>query len=85
MRGLIASLLSGNPAKNMIVIGVTGTKGKTTVTNLIASGLQSAGKKVAMISTANMMIDGVVTLNEKKMTSLDPFEMWNFLNKAKKA
>lgn len=36
LRGIIAFILSGNPVKNMIVIGVTGTKGKTTVTNLIA-------------------------------------------------
>lgn len=31
------------------------------------------------------MIDWVVTLNNKKMTSLDPFEMWSFLQKAKQA
>lgn len=36
IRGLIAFWTSGNPAKDMIVIGVTGTKGKTTTTNLIA-------------------------------------------------
>ena len=36
MRGVIAFWLSGNPARDMIVIGVTGTKGKTTTTNLIA-------------------------------------------------
>jgi len=36
IRAMIASILSGNPSRDMIVIGVTGTKGKTTVTNLIA-------------------------------------------------
>ena len=36
LRGVFAFILSGNPVKDMIVIGVTGTKGKTTVTNLIA-------------------------------------------------
>lgn len=36
IRAFIAYLLSGNPAKDMIIIGVTGTKGKTTTTNLIA-------------------------------------------------
>ena len=36
IRGVLAFWLSGNPARNMTVIGVTGTKGKTTTTNLIA-------------------------------------------------
>jgi UDP-N-acetylmuramyl pentapeptide synthase len=36
LRGVIAFYLYGNPARDMIVIGVTGSKGKTTVTNLIA-------------------------------------------------
>ncbi len=68
----------------MVVIGVTGTKGKTTITNLVASGLQGTGKKVVMLSTASIMMDGVVTMNTKKMTSLDPFDMWKILNRAKK-
>jgi UDP-N-acetylmuramoylalanine-D-glutamate ligase len=36
VRGVIAFWMSGNPARDMIVIGITGTKGKTTTTNLIA-------------------------------------------------
>lgn len=67
----------------MIVIGVTGTKGKTTTTNLIAQWLQQSGKKVAMFSTVNMMIDGKVMENNLKMTSPGPFVLWNFLKQAK--
>lgn len=85
VRGVIAFWLSGNPARDMIVIGVTGTKGKTTTTNLIARGLQKAGKKVAMFSTVNMMIDGEIEENNTKMTSPSPFYMWDFLSRAKKA
>jgi UDP-N-acetylmuramoyl-L-alanyl-D-glutamate--2,6-diaminopimelate ligase len=84
-RGVIAFWLSGNPARDMIVIGVTGTKGKTTTTNLIARGLQKAGKKVAMFSTVNMMIDGEIEENNTKMTSPSPFYMWDFLSRAKRA
>lgn len=36
MRGVIAFHIYGNPARDMIVIGITGSKGKTTVTNLVA-------------------------------------------------
>ncbi len=84
-RGWIAFHLSGDPADSMIVIGVTGTKGKTTTTNLIARGLQMSGKKVAMFSTVNMMIDGKFSDNNLKMTSPSPFDLWKFLNQAKEA
>lgn len=85
IRGVIAYWLSGNPARDMIIIWVTGTKGKTTTTNLIAKGLQQAGKKVAMFSTVNMMIDGKMMDNNLKMTSPSPFVLWKFLADARKA
>ena len=81
-RGVLAYWLSGNPAKDMIIIWVTGTKGKTTTTNIIARWLQSAGKKVAMFSTVNMMIDGKMMDNNLKMTSPSPFVLWKFLREA---
>lgn len=84
IRGLLAYWLSGNPAKDMIVIGVTGTKGKTTTTNLIAKWLQDVGHKVAMFSTANMSINGNVLSNTMKMTTPSPFFLWQFIKEAKK-
>lgn len=69
----------------MIVIWVTGTKGKTTVSNIIAEWLQKAGKKVCMFSTANLMINGELQNNNHKMTSPSPFVLWKFLKEAKKA
>lgn len=44
------------PARKMIVIGVTGTDGKTTTTNLIFQILKQAGLKAGMISTVNAVI-----------------------------
>lgn len=85
IRGVFAFWASGNPAKDMIVIGVTGTKGKTTTTNLIARGLEAAGHKVAMFSTVNMSIAGKNFDNNSKMTTPSPFVLWNFIGEAKKA
>ncbi len=82
---MLAYWISGNPAKDMIVIGVTGTKGKTTTTNMIAKGLEAAGHKVAMFSTVNMLIDGHLSENNLKMTTPSPFVLWEFIKQAKKA
>lgn len=85
MRGMIAFLLSGNPAKDMIVIGITGTKWKTTTSNLVARGLIAGGKKVAMFSTVNMIIGDREEENTSKMTTPSPFAVWNFIKQARKA
>ena len=44
------------PARKLTVIGVTGTDGKTTTTNMIFKILKTAGYKVGMISTVNAVI-----------------------------
>lgn len=56
--GLLASQMEGNPSREMIVIGVTGTSGKTTTSYLIESILRAAGMKVGMLGTVAFRIDG---------------------------
>jgi UDP-N-acetylmuramoyl-L-alanyl-D-glutamate--2,6-diaminopimelate ligase len=46
----------GHPSREMTVIGVTGTDGKTTTVNLLQAILSAAGLKTGMISTVNAMI-----------------------------
>ena len=46
----------GHPAERMKVIGVTGTKGKTTTTYLVKSILEKAGHKVGLIGTIEVII-----------------------------
>jgi UDP-N-acetylmuramoyl-L-alanyl-D-glutamate--2,6-diaminopimelate ligase len=82
---MLAVLINGNASKSMTVIGVTGTNGKTTTTNLIASGLRSAGKKVFMFSTVNFIIGDKEYTNNTKMTSPDPFFLQKLFKEAREA
>lgn len=85
LRGVLAFYFYGNSARDMIVIGITGSKGKTTVVNLVARGLEHAGKKVFMFSTANYSINGQWSENNMKMTSPSPFVLQKLLREAKEA
>ena len=65
---LFATLYYGFPSKKMIVIGVTGTKGKTSTINFIWSCLTAGGHKTGIISTANIRIGEKEFLNKYHMT-----------------
>lgn len=51
------------PGKKMRMIGVTGTNGKTTTTNIIRMILRKAGFKVGLIGTINIMINDEVMVS----------------------
>lgn len=55
---IIASNFYGNPSSKFKLIGVTGTKGKTTTTFMIKEILEKAGKKVGLIGTIATYING---------------------------
>jgi len=52
----LCAALHGFPSRDMTLIGVTGTDGKTTTTNLLFNILKAAGHKTGMISTVNAVI-----------------------------
>lgn len=74
-----------NPTKNMTIIGVTWTDGKTTTSNILHAILNKNVGKTAMISTALIKIWDETYPNTFKMTSLDPFKLWRILDIAKNA
>ena len=53
---LIAAAWNGHPASQLKVIGITGTKGKTTTTYMVKSILENAGYKVGLIGTIESII-----------------------------
>lgn len=61
---LISAAYFGYPAEEMKIIGITGTKGKTTTTYMVKSILESAGYKVGLIGTIEVIIgDEVIPAN----------------------
>ncbi|PIB28392.1 UDP-N-acetylmuramoyl-L-alanyl-D-glutamate--2,6-diaminopimelate ligase [Maribacter sp. 4U21] len=54
---IMASNYYDNPSKNLKLIGVTGTNGKTTVSSLLYQLFKKAGYKVGLLSTIKIMVD----------------------------
>lgn len=52
----ISAAWFGHPAEKLKVIGITGTKGKTTTTYLVRSILENAGYKVGLVGTIEVII-----------------------------
>ncbi len=73
VRGFAAAAKFGFPAQRMIVVGITGTKGKTSTANYIWSVLTAGGFKAGLISSANFRIGMEEEANVFHMTMPDPF------------
>ncbi len=80
-KAVAAAVYYGFPANKMTIIGVTGTKGKTTTCNLLAKVFQSSGYKVGMMTSINFQIGEKRWANISKQTTLSPFAMQKMLKK----
>lgn len=70
---LLSCAFFKHPSRELTVIGITGTKGKTTTSYMIQSILENANKKVGIIGTIGSMIDGKLT--KTKNTTPESFEL----------
>ena len=68
---MLSCAFYNNPSKSFKLIGVTGTNGKTTITYLVKSILEAAGKRVGVIGT-NQNIIGDKVLVTKSNTPTTP-------------
>ena len=78
MMAVLAARLCGEPARAMTMIGVTGTKGKTTTSYMVKSICEQAGFKCGLVGTTGNMI-GEKHIPSSKTTP-DPIDLMRDLN-----
>lgn len=72
----MASALYSHPSREIKVIGITGTNGKTTTSHLIKSIIEMAGYKTGLIGTNSIIIDGKVTASERTTPESGEFQKY---------
>lgn len=75
---LLSCAFFDHPSRKLTVIGLTGTKGKTTTTYMVQSILQHASKKVGIIGTIGSMING--EMRPTKNTTPESFELQRLMH-----
>lgn len=78
---VLANLIYRFPSRQLRVIGVTGTNGKTTTCHMITAVLEASSRKVGMTTTINFQIGSTRSENNLKMTTVSPFLLQKMLRK----
>ncbi|HEY0003432.1 MAG TPA: UDP-N-acetylmuramoyl-L-alanyl-D-glutamate--2,6-diaminopimelate ligase [Pyrinomonadaceae bacterium] len=81
---LAAAEVHGHPSRELRLVGITGTNGKTTTTYLVAAIARAAGEKVAMTSTVEYLI-GDESAKKAERTTPEATDMQRLLRQAVEA
>ena len=73
----IAAEFFGNPAEQLMLLGITGTKGKTTTSFLVKSIMEASGVRTGLIGTVCSMIGDEIL--PARLTTPDPIETQTLL------
>lgn len=79
---LLSAIVHRFPSRSLFVIGVTGTKGKSSTTEILNAILEKAGHKTALSNTIRFKIGDSSRPNLYKMSMPGRFFMQNFLRQA---
>lgn len=80
---LLSCAFFDHPSRKMTVIGITGTKGKTTTSYMVESILEKAQKKVGIIGTIGSIVNG--QFQKTKNTTPESFELQRLMNEMVKS
>jgi signal recognition particle GTPase len=84
VKGYLTSIAYGRPASKMILVGITGTKGKTTTTMQLGRILNLHGIKTGFLSTGSIYLGEAdvseLTTIENLKTKFGPENIEKFLN-----
>ena len=85
VEAFFANIRYGFPARDMYVVMITGTNGKTTTASYLGSILNAAGHNVGVCSTAYFEINGKRIPNDLNFTVTNPYKLQGMLAQMKQA
>jgi len=78
----LGNVIYKNPSRDIYVLGVTGTKGKSTVVEMINAIMEAAGKRTAIVSSVRFKVGTERRENRTGMTMPGRFFIQRFLREA---